>query len=171
MWRTRGAYLRCEPPAEYMAVSWDSDHGDFLGAMPGDEKGQATFEAYMMLEAVLCWVTKATLGKVCLVGDAQGVLFGLTRLSASSPIINEVAKEMALHLAPMGQTLSGSHVWGEQDEVADALSRLDRGASLPPCLAQSVRRYAPKRFGSSFVALGRCEPRSSFEARGDSSYQ
>ena len=124
----------------------------------------------MMLEAVLCWVTNDTLGRVCLVGDAQGVLFGLTRLSASSPIINDIAKEMALHLAPMGQTLAGSHVWGEQNEVADALSRLDRGAVLPECLFHAVRRYAPKRFGSSFTALGHCEPKSE-QTLGDSSFQ
>ena len=171
MWRTRGAYLRGEPPAEYLAITWDEDHGTFLGASPGDERGQATFEAFMMLEAVLCWVDRHTLGRVCLVGDAQGVLFGLTRLAASSPIINDVAKEIALHLAPFGQTLSWSHVWGEQNEVADALSRLDRGAALPLCLAQSIRRFVPKRTGSSFIALGHNEPKGIENPLGDNSFQ
>ena len=101
-WHTYSGYLRDDPPDEYIALAWNKNHGVFLGVLPGDEAGQATFEAYMMLEAIVCWITEDTLGRILLVGDAEGVLFGLTRFSAKAQIINEIAKEIALHLAPFG---------------------------------------------------------------------
>ena len=149
-------------------MAWDVNHAGFLGVGPGDETGQATFEAYMMLEAIVCWITEETLGKILLIGDAEGVLFGLTRFSAKAQIVNEIAKEIALHLAPFGQTLSGSHVWGEQNEVADALSRLEHGAVLPGCLVQAVRRTTPSRDRNSWSALGSSEP-IDFPVMGDGS--
>ena len=50
--------------------------------------------------------------------------------------------ELALHLAPLCLSLAGIHIWGEENELADALSRLFSGASLPEILA-SVPRQEP----------------------------
>ena len=59
-----------------------------------------------------------------MVGDAEGILFDLIQMRGKSPVINEVAKELALYLAPLGKDLSGMHIWGAQNKIADDLSRL-----------------------------------------------
>ena len=152
-WDSWWAYSQGRPPREYMALRWDEGHAEILGVGAGDVAGQATFEAYQMLEAVVMWVDKTTRGKITLIGDAEGVLFGLTKLSAPSPIINDVAKEVALHLAPLGLALSGIHVWGEDNDLADALSRLQDGEAVPRCLALATRRMPPARSRESWKAL------------------
>ena len=51
--------------------------------------------------------------------------------------INEVTKELALHLAPLGHELVGIHVWSEVNVIADALSSVKK----PPELRQSRREF------------------------------
>jgi hypothetical protein len=63
-------------------------------------------------------------GPAFMVGDAEGILFDLVQMRGKSPIINDVAKELALHLAPFGKDLQGMHIWGAQNKIADELSRL-----------------------------------------------
>jgi hypothetical protein len=46
-----------------------------------------------------------------------------------SRVINNIAKELALYLAPFGKDLNGLHVWGAQNKVADELSRLSEQQS------------------------------------------
>ena len=45
--------------------------------------------------------------------------YGMVRMSAKSQKINEVAKELALHLAPLGHELVGIHVWSEVNVIAE----------------------------------------------------
>jgi len=69
-------------------------------------------------------VTESTRGRVIVVGDALGVMHGVITLSAKSEIVNKIAMELALHLAPLCLSLAGIRIWGEENELADALSRL-----------------------------------------------
>ena len=48
-------------------------------------------------------------------------------MKAKATKINEIAKELALHLAPLGHELVGIHVWSEENVLADALSRIGEG--------------------------------------------
>ena len=130
-WHHFSFFAAHKNPDEFFPFTWGAGHVEVLGMEAGDVRGQAVFEAYTMLEAVALWVTAHTLGKVRLIGDAEGVLFGLTKLSAPSGKVNQIAKDIALVLAPLGQTLCGFHVWGENNEVADALSRVAQGAPFP----------------------------------------
>ena len=85
---------------------------------------QATWEAFMALLAVRHFVTPRTRRRIVLVGDALGVWFGLIKMAAKSAKDNEIAKELAVHLAPLGHDLSGIHAWSEVNTTADALSRM-----------------------------------------------
>jgi hypothetical protein len=85
--------------------------------------GQARWEAYMFMLATRQWCHKDLIGRVVLVGDAEGVISSLCRFSSRDPVINCMAKEIGLWLAPWGYSLEGVHVWGEQNTWADALSR------------------------------------------------
>ena len=77
----------------------------------------------------------------------------MVRFTARSPKINEIAKESALHFAPMGHELVGIHVWSEVNVMADALSRVGERGSLPPELHQSRREMLSPRGPSEWTCL------------------
>jgi len=91
-------------------------------------------------------------GTLRLIGDALGVLQGAVRFKAKDAAINGIFMELALLFAPVGAELSAVHIWSEDMGLADALSRLDEGAVLPPLLTK-VMRGSPRRDG--FLALGK----------------
>ena len=84
----------------------------------------------MALLAIRHFVTLKSRGKIVLVGDALGVWYSLVRMNAKATKINEIAKELALHMAPLGHELMCIHVWSEENVLADALSRI--GGDLTP---------------------------------------
>ena len=57
-------------------------------------------------------------------GDVLGVVYDALKLRASDRILNMLMGELALVLAPMGQHLTGAHVWSERNETCDELSRI-----------------------------------------------
>ena len=118
--------------------------------MIGGPAHLSTFEAHTFLPAVAKWVTESTRGRVIVVGDALGAMHGVITLSAKSDIVNTIAKELALHLAPLCLSLAGISIWGEENELADALSCLFSGAALAKILA-SVPRQEPTE---SWLSLG-----------------
>ena len=91
----------------------------------------------MALLAIRHFVSPTLRGRIILVGDALGVWYSMIRLTARSPKINEIAKELALHLAPMGHEFVGIHVWS--DVMADALRKVGERGSMLPKLHQSRR--------------------------------
>ena len=60
-----------------------------------------------------------TTGKVTTIGDAAGVIGDLVAMRARAKVVNNLVKEAALHLAPLGLELEGVHVWAEQNTWAD----------------------------------------------------
>ena len=98
-----------------------------------------------MLICIRQWATGPWRGPLTVLGDAEGVLAGITALNARSPKINAVAREVALLLAPSGRHLRGVHVWSEGNSLADALSRLSSGEVVPPRLARVPRASVAAR--------------------------
>ena len=94
----------------------------------------------MALLAIRHFVTSKSRGRIILVGDALGVWYGLVRMKARTPKVNEIA----LHLAPLGHELVGIHVWSEVNVVADALSRIGSHTAVPEdCVMCAGKRCAP----------------------------
>ena len=98
------------PPDRFVSTVWTEDDERLLHVRLGDPADQATWEAFMALLAIRHFVSPTVRGRIVLVGDALGVRYSMVRLTAKSPVINELAKELALHLAPMGHELVGIHV-------------------------------------------------------------
>ena len=90
-----------------------------------------------------------------MVGDAEGVLGALTRMRSDDPVINLIAMELALWIAPRGLALEGLHVWGEENAIADQLSRLSQGVPVPACLAEGCREELLPRSADAWTFLGR----------------
>ena len=78
----------------------------------------------MVLLAILHFVVSGVRGRIVLVGDALGVWFGMVKFCVRPGKINEIAKEVAMHVAPLGHELVGVHIWSEANTLADGLSRV-----------------------------------------------
>ena len=97
-------------PVETFALVWTKDDERHLSARIGEPASQALWEAYMMLRCMWHWLRDEDQGFVRIRGDAQGVLSALIKRSAASPLLNNVVKEVASHLALRHQTLEAIHI-------------------------------------------------------------
>ena len=108
---------------------------------------QARWEALALTFSVAQWghEVRSAAAPIHFVGDAQGVLQGITALRARDAGVNLVAMELALRLAPAGLELAATHLWSERNTMCDRLSRLAEGATVPTILAgtQSVELINP----------------------------
>ena len=118
----------------------------------------------MVLLAVRHFVSARTRGKITVVGDALGVWHGLAKFPAKSPSINEVAKELAMYLAPLGHEICGIHVWSEANVLADALSRLSQGGRVPQILTHARREDIAPRGPEAWMCLGRSDTFAQWQA-------
>ena len=132
------------PPDAFVCTQWTPEDEQLLFTVRGDPAHQATWEAFMALLAIRHFVTLESRGKIVLVGDALGVWYSLVRMKAKATKINEIAKELALHLAPQGHELVGIHVWSEENVLADAPSRI---GEVQRSHAQA-RKFAPCAHGN-----------------------
>ena len=109
----------------------------------------------MMLLALKQWIDQGVHGIVSVVGDAEGVLGALTRLRSPDNVINAIAMELALWLAPRGLAVEGLHIWGEENTAADQLSRLSQGAAIPGHLTRVSRSCMVPRALDAWAFLGK----------------
>ena len=106
----------------------------------------------MALLAIRHFVTPKTRGRTILVGDALGVWYGLVRMKARATKVNEIAKELALHLAPLGHELVGIHVWSEVNVLAE--SRIGHRTTVPEGLRHVRRKTLRSRGPPDWVCFG-----------------
>ena len=163
LWRTFQEYADNQPAAEYLTVQWDAEHEGMINGQVGSPDHQASWEALAFGIALRTWVTDKVQGKITIIGDAQGVISNIIAMRSRAPVINDIIKEIALHLAPLGLDLLGLHLWAEQNEQADELSRLTGQTAPPEWLHPGTLRATPMmitRGGSGWDRRLRptCEP-------------
>ena len=85
-------------------------------------------------------------GTLAVLGDALGVLYDVAKLRAKEPILNALAAEMALILAPIGMDIRAAHVWTQRNRICDTLSRLQQGSGPSRLTSgpQNVLRELPE---------------------------
>ena len=138
LWTSWAAYQRNEHPSSYIIIEWDKKHEHLINGEIGKPDHQASWEALMYVIAIKTWVDKQTVGKITMIGDASGVIFDLIAMKAKSDVVNNLLKEAAMHLAPLGLDLFGVHIWAERNTAADQLSRASREGRLPDWLRRST---------------------------------
>ena len=113
----------------YWHDQWSLEEFQLLDITLGDPGGQARLEAYTLLGALATWQSTLaqTQGTLAALGDALGILYDVTKLKAKEPVLNAIAAEMALLLAPIGMDIRAAHLWTQRNRVCDELSRLRRG--------------------------------------------
>ena len=151
MWSSFQDYADNKPATEFFSIRWASEHEKMIDGETGTPDHQASWEALAFGIAIKTWVTEHTLGKVTIIGDAQGVISNLIAMRSRAAVINDVIKEVALHLTPLGLDLLGLHLWAEQNTQADELSRLTGKSEVPAWIHASTSRasvamIAPQRW-------------------------
>ena len=135
---------------------WDPTDFALLQLRPGDPGGQARVEAYTLLLALCTWqpVLTESQGTLAILGDALGVLYDVMKLKAKDPVLNAVAAEMALVLAPLGMDVRVAHLWTQRNQVCDMLSRLNVDShQLPDALSRATKVSLRKLEGSILQSL------------------
>ena len=128
----------------HIQLAWDERHEKLISGEIGEPGHQANWEALMMVIAMRTWIDERCRGVVTIVGDASGVLGDVVAMRAKSETVNDLIKELALHIAPYGLEVQGLHIWSERNVLADTLSRVANGVKMPPWLDEmGVRRAAP----------------------------
>ena len=124
----------------YLTATWTSEDEKLLDARCGDPASQAIWEAYAMVLALATWAPYLPNGrcKLQLRGDAQGVLQSVLARRAKCPQINKIIAETQLILGATMYDLYAAHVWSEHNDVADSLSRLNEGATVPDECAEAI---------------------------------
>ena len=120
-------------PVQYASWAWSAQHCTWAQATIGDAASQARWEALALLLAMTTWqeILMASGGNWHMLGDALGMLEGATKFRSKDPEINFIFMEMALLIVEGGRELHAEHIWSERNALANAVSRLEEGASLP----------------------------------------
>ena len=126
----------------YWNTQWTDADVSLLQVVRGEPAGQARLEAFTLLVALATWRVTFTeaQGNLAVLGDALGVLHDVVKLKARDRILNAVAGEMALVLAPISLDIRAAHLWTQRNAVCDALSRLAAGQEHDlPALKGAIR--------------------------------
>ena len=140
LWSSWQAYDKNEPANEFIQVEWTALHERLVMGKVGLPEHQASFEMLMMILALRTWTDHHTRGTVTMVGDAAGALCDLVAMRAKTVVLNNLIKEAALHLAPLGLDVQGLHIWGVNNEMADQLSRWTASGARPSWLTSSTKK-------------------------------
>ena len=111
-----------------------------LGARTGDPAWQSEWELLAVAISVKLFGSQIASQAVHLTTDNTGVLHTALNLRASSPGMVAIAAELACVLRQYDVDLrQGDHVRSAANYLADALSRLSRGAAVPALLVPVTR--------------------------------
>ena len=123
-------------PMCYTHKTWEEVDAHNSGGVMGECAAQARWEAYTLVATIELWhkVIFASRGRLVVIGDPLGDLYGAVKFRSKDPWINRMFLRLALLFAPRGDTLEAVHIWSEANALADTLSRLNEGAALPECL-------------------------------------
>jgi hypothetical protein len=103
----------------------------------GSPAWQSEWELLAILASlkVFAHMLQGGLVRVVIESDSTSALQASMTLRAHSPQMNRLSGEVALELEANGlDLLWGAHISGADNYLADALSRLSQGASVPECL-------------------------------------
>ena len=130
-----------QPFMTYWQGEWSAADLSTVQVQSGDPAGQARLEAFTLLVSIFLWrqIFSEAQGRLAIVGDALGMLHDALKLRAKDPVLNSIMCELALVLAPTGQSIQGAHIWSERNSICDELSRMTEGTLPPRSLASTTR--------------------------------
>ena len=122
-------------------------------ATKGDPAWQSEWEFLAVVVSFAVFVHFLGKAKVKVQTDNSANIAAAMKLSSPKPLMNALAGELSLRLEVLqGHLEFMEHIPGLMNVIADALSRLEAGKSLPPSLMTARRFPAPSRTGNFYIA-------------------
>ena len=142
------------------AVAWwaqdlQEEDFNFLGATPGDPAWQTEWELVAIILSLTAFMEHVQCKAVSLLSDNTGALETTLQLRSSKPGMAVLAAELVLTLRDIdSQVAFGRHLRSAANYLADALSRLSVGKSIPSQLKEAPRVAPPVRRWGQWAAAG-----------------
>ena len=119
-----GAVLKFNGQAtEFFAAKWDQKDFKNMDVTTGESRSQTFFEFLTLFLSLLLWANRSGERALAVVGDNTAALSNALSLKGRGPLL-AVSRELAWQRARKGWVFEVGHIPAEQNEVADALSRL-----------------------------------------------
>jgi hypothetical protein len=143
-------------PVNFWADSITAQDEQVWRAEKGISGHMALWELLTLVVSVRIWAPflRGDLAEVRVQADSMPALGAAVKMTSPTPVLNELAMELALALESIGAEVAvGEHIRGVLNVEADALSRLWEGAELPARLRCVRRTTAPSRQETWYHAL------------------
>ena len=123
------------------------------GVTIGDTAHKTFFEFFTLILALLAWSNYATSEVLNLIGDNTGSLQDALEMKGKGNL-NLLARELSWRKAYWDLHFQVGHIPSESNVIADALSRVTQGASIPTALHGVFRLedVLPKNFWATLQA-------------------
>ena len=147
-WGIGGILVLDGTPVQYFSDIINIDDCTRFRAKIGDSAFNTLWEALAMLIAIRLWLPENPSLDLQVRGDNLSALASLLKLKAKDPLLNSVAREIALDIAEgMYEVNLLEHIPGIANQVPDALSRLNcpEPAEFPMVLTGARHSEAPVR--------------------------
>jgi len=134
-------------PQETLIVTWDDATAARLGTKIGSPDGQTSWEYLALLLSLICWGHLWRDSGLAIFGDNVAALSGAANLRGRG-VLSKITRELAWRRVRFGWRYAVSHLPAEENEWADALSRLAAPAGsdhkqMPEPLRGVARAVAP----------------------------
>ncbi|KAF4687572.1 hypothetical protein FOZ60_003793 [Perkinsus olseni] len=142
-------------PVSYFADAVSDHDVELLGAGRGSCSSQSCFELLAIVVALKLWSSRLyDCSRVVVESDSLVALSVMIRQRSSSLVLRRLVEKVAMMMALDLRLLEVRyrHMRGSSNVIADALSRLGEGKSVPQCLRNIPRMTCPTRdeaFGAS----------------------
>ena len=119
-----GAVLKWSGVAkEFFQVKWCAKDFKKMDVSVGKSRSQSFFEFLTLFLSLLLWAAKGEAGTIAVIGDNTAALTNALSMKGRGPML-AISREIAWRRARAGWNFEVGHVPAEENEVADALSRL-----------------------------------------------
>ena len=131
---------------EYFAVVWNGNEARHLGVVPNVTKFQTFWEFATLLLSLCTWGDRFVHERVAVLGDNTGALTCALALKGRGVLL-AIARELSWRKSRRLWAFDVGHLPSENNEVADALSRVadPKGCAWPSvALASAVDKKPPR---------------------------
>ena len=140
------AHTQVLRPTAFFALDLPASALERYGAAVGDCRWQSLWELFVLVMAARHGAGRFSEGEVHAFSDSRAAIGAALRMASPSPSLNDLGAELALADATRHFRVAlADHIAGVDNTLADALSRLSRGAAMPEEL-RGVARSTPPPF-------------------------
>ena len=108
---------------EYFKAKWRPKDFKHMDVTVGESRSQSFFEFLTLFMSLVLWASRGAGGAVAVIGDNTAALTNALGMKGRGPML-AISRELAWRRARGGWVFEVGHIPAEENQVADALSRL-----------------------------------------------